>query len=279
MFTKIILKSPIRYFSKTYNIYEKPKITPIVTIHYKHCYSFNENHYYKTHIDHLCSKEKSDETLFWNAIKSGTVKNVRYVLDNTRVDPREQNNYAIKYAINKGHWNIVTYLLKNNRILLKNYYIFNSNFLVMAAKAGQKKIVKLLLKECECDPIEILNALNGAIINGHINIFKLLMKDTKLKIETKRNINNPLFMATMNGQVVIVKQLLKDSRFGATVHKKNVMIDAINHKQIEIVKLMLNRIDYNIFEEAVIIACSRKDRLEIAKMLLRHYRTNLEYLQ
>jgi hypothetical protein len=94
------------------------------------------------------------------------------------VDPGADDNYAISWAAEKGHLEVVKLLLEDKRVDpgdCDNYAIR------WAAENGHLEVVKVLLKDKRVDPGASDNyAIRWAAEKGHLEVVKLLKKDPRV---------------------------------------------------------------------------------------------------
>ena len=107
----------------------------------------------------------------------------RYYVDSVEVegivgDPSAQDNWAIRWACEYGHTEVVKLLLGDERVDPADY----DNYAVRwASEKGHIEVVKLLLKDKRVDPSDDNNrAVGWACENGHAEIVKLLLEDERV---------------------------------------------------------------------------------------------------
>ena len=166
---------------------------------------------------------------FYKSIEDGDIENFNLLMNNKKVDPSDEDNYAIQVASLNGHVDIVKLLLKDKRVNLS----VKNNYAIQASSLnGHVDIVKLLLKDKRVNPsVENNYAIRFASYNGHVDIVKLLLKDKRVDPSDNRNwaiqatykkayykifdsINNKNFniFSFNNEYVNIIKLLWKDER-------------------------------------------------------------------
>lgn len=106
---------------------------------------------------------------FYKAILNNDIENVKLFLNNKKVNPRQNNNWAFELAVNTKNYNIVELLLIDNRIDpsdYDNYYIkfaFNKQYSNIVDLLWQNQRVKDTLK------------------NNDINFYNALIQKNKIK--------------------------------------------------------------------------------------------------
>lgn len=94
-------------------------------------------------------------------------------------DPSADDNYAIKWAAERGNIAVVKLLLKDPRV---GPSICDDEAIQLAAKNGHITVVELLLKDKRVDPSAGHDwAIRLAAGNGHTPIVKLLLKDSRVQ--------------------------------------------------------------------------------------------------
>ena len=84
------------------------------------------------------------EQLFKSAIVNENIRFMITLLKDSRVDPRDNNNYAIRHAAEYGYFKIVKRLLTDPRVDPSDR---NNYAIRWAADNGHQDVVKLLLKD------------------------------------------------------------------------------------------------------------------------------------
>ena len=132
-----------------------------------------------------------NEFFIWASF-SGHYKIVKLLSKNKRINPNNENNYAIRMACMNKYLKIIKLLLKDKRVDPSDV---NNYAIRCAAENGYYKIVKLLLKDKRVDPSDKNNeAIQLAYENGYYKIIKLLLKDRRIdkNDQTIKNIINKL---------------------------------------------------------------------------------------
>ena len=156
---------------------------------------------------------------------------VRLLLQDNRVDPSADNNYAIRKASENGHTEIVKLLLQDYRV---NPADVNNYAICSTSLNGHTEIVKLLLQDNRVNS----SNLNGVIVwasgKNHTEIVKLLIPFIDIsKIKNEKIIN--LFKEINKEKTKVIKMDNTD-----TVENLN---NNITEKELnELRKLMNNKI-------------------------------------
>jgi len=129
---------------------------------------------------------------------------VKLLLANDKVDPSDDDNYAIRFASEKGHLEIVKLLLANDKVDPSD----NNNYAIrFASENGHLEVVKLLLANDKVDPGAGNNwAIGLASENGYVEIVKLLLANDK--VDPGADNNYAIKYASTNGHLEIVKLLI-----------------------------------------------------------------------
>ena len=126
---------------------------------------------------HPAYKGKLTSNLSWALYLNKTVA-VTYLLNDPRVDPSADDNYAIQSACARGYKDIVMLLLQDTRV---NPSAGNNYAIQLASMYGHKEIVELLLQDDRVDPsANDNNAIQLASWKGHKEIVEILLKDKRV---------------------------------------------------------------------------------------------------
>jgi len=149
--------------------------------------------------------------------------------------PNIDNNFAIKCASDKGHYEIVKVLLNDARVDPSA----NNNYAIgFAAGNGHYEIVKLLMSDKRVDPSANNNyAISFAAGNDHYVIVKLLMSDKR--VDPSADNNYAIRWASYNGHYEIVKLLMSDKRVDPSDDDNCAIRYAAFHKHHKVVDLLM----------------------------------------
>jgi hypothetical protein len=116
---------------------------------------------------------------FNRAIKVNDINTVKLLLKDSRVDPSDSNNSAIKISSRRGYLDIVNLLLYDTRVNPSN----EDNYAIRYASTyGHINVVKILLNDKRVNPSDKGNwAIYYANKEFHANIVNLLWKNIIVK--------------------------------------------------------------------------------------------------
>ena len=150
---------------------------------------------------------KIDLNNWKEVIDVGIPKFVKKMIDKGFV-PSAYNNWAIRMASDNGHTDVVSLLLKDNRV---DPSVYDNWAIRMASENGHTDVVRLLLKDNRVDPSVYDNyAVKFASDKGRTEVVKLLLDDPRVDPSAKNNY--AIRWASENGHRDIVKLLLDDPR-------------------------------------------------------------------
>jgi ankyrin repeat protein len=172
-------------------------------------------------IELLTNEQKNQELM--SASQNGHIAIVTHLLQDPRVDPSYNTNWAIRLAFQNCHLEIVTLLLQDPRVdtSVDNYAIR------WASRYGHLEIVNLLLQDPRVDPSADNNmAIRWASYYGHIAVVTLLLQDTR--VDPSADNNWAIRHASENGHLAVVKKLILDPRVNVhTLDPGNVKLLSI----------------------------------------------------
>lgn len=192
-------------------------------------------------------------------IVNNDVKSLKKLLSERKIDPTENNNFALSYACEKGLINIVKILLLDDRI---NPTCNLSNSLRKASENGHTEVVKLLINDNRVDPF---------IYNG-ISLFLAIKNDNQdtadLFLDKKYTpyIKNTFFSYLNDFNLTIIQKLYK------YVDKKTIydaIILSFNNENEKIYSFLFNlRIVDNILIENNIEIFNTLIKNQVAKKII-----------
>ncbi len=221
------------------------------------------------------------DILLMHVSKRGLILTVKILINDKKVNPKANNNYAITRASEYGHLSVVKLLLKVpninptealkkafqnkhfkiTKILFTHPKILNNvQTLVLAAKSGNIKAVKFLITKNINTDIKI-KALIGACEYGHTTIVSILCK---LVIPNSKITIILLYKAIYYKYYNIVMLLLKITNLKADT--KAIFI-AATKGHILIMKILLESNKNNQYDNAIYEA-SKRNHPECLKLLL-----------
>ena len=142
-------------------------------------------------------------------------------------------NWAIRYASEYGHLEIIEMLFKDDRVIeIWSDCIFN------ACRKGHTKIVRLMLQDKRINPTKSNNsAVMLTIKNNHLEIVRLLLADKRIN----PNFDQDILFRTIctDGNSELVKLCLLDKRFNPSImHNYSIRI-ACENGHLDVVKILL----------------------------------------
>ena len=181
------------------------------------------------------------QQFFLHVCKLGkdTPPNIGYIdiltllLKDFRVDPSHSDNYAIRQSSSHGHFPFVQLLLQDPRVDPSD----QDNFAIKTAMyCRYYDIILLLIQDPRVGPSVCNYAIEQASSDGKIDFLRQYIKHSRVKI-TERTI----FNAVLNGHIEIVKLLLKDPRVIEKNYKLKQSLEAAqDFGNKELVKLLQN---------------------------------------
>jgi len=209
-------------------------------------------------IEYVSTKLVSDDSitlLLLNMIFEKAVVDNRYklvdhfILNNKLFDPCSNNDHAIKLAAKREDFSMIKTLLANSRV---DPSVEDNIIIVLASTKGDVELVRQLLADKRVDPTAYKNrALRYACTNGKVDVAKLLLEDPR---------TNPLDV--FNGG-------------------DSALDTAMLHKQLDLVKLMIAKVDISKINNSTVInfvekmeeeklSADQKSAKEFEKLLTKH---------
>ncbi len=202
------------------------------------------------------------------------------LLQDNRVDPSAEDNFAIRDTSTNGKTELVKLLLQDNRVdpsARKNEAIIN------ACMYGEIEVIKLLLQDKRADPSDCDNkAIKRASKKGEIEVVALLLKDKR--VDPSADDNKAIQNACEGTNDDIVKLLLQDKRVNPAANDNKAIQNACQCNEDDIisvhrVKLLLKdtRVDPSSNDNYAIrsVCGSFADgHVDIFKLLLKDNRFN-----
>lgn len=175
------------------------------------------------------------------AVKYNQPKSIKFLLQNSRVDPSVGGNCVLDWASKNGNSDIFKLFLIDEYTIIRdrNGSKFNHNYiLVNSAKNGYLEIIKILLSKDLDIPKEYFNmAFRYACYYNQIEVIKLLIQDSRFDPSYK---NNEGFMFLMQFKFIKkITEILEDSNFDPSKHNNAAIKTASKYGLIEIVELLL----------------------------------------
>jgi len=146
--------------------------------------------------------------------------------------------------------------------------------LVKSARDGDLNEVRLLMIEGVDPSNQDNHAIKLAVVNGHIQVVKLLLPD--LRVNPAAEDNYCIRIASAKGYTDIVELLLQDDRVDPSAKDNYAITIASEKGYIDIVGLLLQdpRVDPSDNNNSAIRAASSKGRLGVVRLLLQDARVD-----
>ena len=203
---------------------------------------------------------------FISASQNGDITVVNRLLDDHRVDPSADDNYAIAVASQAGHIAVVNRLLDDTRVDPGT----DNNFAIRAASLnGHTPVVVRLLADPRVDPSADNNfAIRFASQNGHAPVVERLLADPR--VEPRVNRNNVIKVASQNGHVAVIDRLLADPRIDPSVDGNIAIKIASQYGHAKVVDRLLAdpRVDPSIDDNIPIKVASQSGHVAVVTRLL-----------
>lgn len=169
------------------------------------------------------------------AVQFGRIEILKLLLNDTRVDPSNENNRALKIALYDIHF---TYdkttgiTTPKNVPFVRQLEFSNSNHVYRRKNSEHREqVVKMLISDANVDKsIDYNEILKYGSKYGWTDIVKLAM--TKPNVDPSLENNYAMIVAAYNGHVNIVKLLLMDNRVKLVQKKKSLFSWLIVIRQI-----------------------------------------------
>jgi hypothetical protein len=209
---------------------------------------------------------------FLRALERGDVEVVERLLQDKRVDPAADNNYAIRLAAENGHLAVVERLLQDKRVdpaAGDNYAIR------WAAWKGHLAVVERLLQDKRVDPAADDNhAIRVAAQNGHLAVVERLLQNNR--VDPSADKNRAISLAAANGHLAVVERLLQDKRVDPAAENYCVIVVAAANGHLAVVERLLqnNRVDPSADKNCAIRLAAANGHLAVVERLLQDKRVD-----
>jgi ankyrin repeat protein len=234
---------------------------------------------------------------FISASQNGDIAVVNRLLDDTRVDPSADNNFAIRAASLNGHTHVVVRLLADPRVDPSA----DNNFAIrFAAQNGHAPVVDLLLSDSRVDPrVNRNNIIKVASQNGHVAVVDRLLGDARIDPSVDGNIaikiasqyghahivdrlladprvdpsiddNAPIKVSSQAGHIAVVVRLLGDARVDPSADNNYAIIFAAQNGHISVVERLVSdpRVDPSADDNIAIKLASQHEHAPVVERLL-----------
>ncbi len=209
--------------------------------------------------------------IFQNGSVYGSLKVVRFLLKDKRVDPAADDNEAIVAASFKGELGIVRLLLKDKRV---DPSARDNGPMVEASTHGHLGVMRLLFDDGRVDPAARRNmAISEASSNGQLEAVRILLAKG---VDPSVGVFKAISDASAGGYAEIVLLLLEDERVDPSVNENEAIRDASANGHLEVVRILMKdeRVDPGASVHEVIRAASEYGHLEVVRLLLGDKRVN-----
>lgn len=175
----------------------------------------------------------SDNYAIQWASDKGHTEVVRLLLTSPRVDPSAGVNCAIRWASHNGHAEVVKLLLDNPRV---NPGAMDNLAIQWASRIGHTEVVRLLLTSTRVDPSANFNySIRHASLSGHVEVVKLLLDDPRVDPGYTYLIQK----ASRAGRVEIVRLLLTHPKVDPIGNDNYAIRKAFKKAHDDVVELLL----------------------------------------
>jgi ankyrin repeat protein len=202
-------------------------------------------------------------------IELNDLKNVKKMIDEKRVDPSQNDSFALDRAIFMRNIDIVKLLLQDPRV---DPSARENQALETAINRNFSKVIPLLLADPRVDPMSQA-LLEYVVTKNDIELLELLLADERFDPSEFGNIM--ILNAVVNGHHDIVIMLLEDGRADPTATNNTPLYDAIENNDERMVELLLSdaRVRNSHPEDTLFIdtAGSIQNNDKIVKMILGWY--------
>ena len=196
---------------------------------------------------------------------------VEYILNRNDIPDRSLKG-ALSQACIFGRLDIVTLLLNDSRINPAE----NNNYpLRWAAYYGQKEIVQLLMNQPQVDPsAKDFVTVYHLVRHNDLDSLNILLEDSRVK--GKLNIIDIALYACNIGQLQILNYILETFEIDPSFDSNDLLFAAMNNNQIDIFNWLLkdSRIDPSIDDNEAIRHAKNSNYTTFVKILLQDNRVN-----
>jgi hypothetical protein len=217
-------------------------------------------------------------TLYLNHAKNGRLdelRKIRAMSDrNTRLADILDHSKAFQLSSKHGQLNIVKFFLEETNVDPADD---DNNAIQQASKNGHLDIVRLLIVDPRVDPSDNEDsAIQLASAFGHTEIVRLLLLDSRVDPTTQSN--EPLLIASSHGHLEVVRLFIKDSRVDPSFPWNWAIIDASSKGHLEVVRLLIAdpRVDPSDCGNSAIQGAKKSGHHQVVDLLLTHPKVKLE---
>ncbi|KAJ3026337.1 UNVERIFIED_CONTAM: hypothetical protein HDU68_005841 [Siphonaria sp. JEL0065] len=160
---------------------------------------------------------------------------LQLLLQDTRIDPSECGNLAIRYASGQDYTEIVCRLLADPRV---NPSDCGNDAIQVSSRSGYAEVVRMLLTDPRVDPASDNNhAIREASCRGHAEVVRLLLTDPRVDPSVDGNL--PIREASSRGHSLVVRWLLTDSRTDPSMYNNTAINQACRNGHVETIRVLL----------------------------------------
>lgn len=231
-----------------------------------------------------------------NAYTGNHVQIFEILLKDKRFDPTLQGNFLIRDASEKGNIQFVKLLLQDGRaakdipetavckayennhmqvfkLLLENENVdpalLNNLLIYEASNKNDIETVTQLLKDPRVQPTDEHCALKAAYSKNHVDIFNLLLIDSRTNVAFEDNWL--ICEASKKNDIELVKKLLNAPSVNPTDNSHNALKAAYSSNHANIFNLLLEakRADITFEDNWLLMEASKRNDIELVNRLLR----------
>lgn len=205
---------------------------------------------------------ESLQNFFMSAIEHNNVEifGVIVGIGNDKYDPRADGGWPLRVASQKGHIEIVKMLLQDTRV---NPADHDNSAVKNASAYGHIEVVNVLLNDSRVNPAAGCNyAIRSASSNGHIEVVKTLLQD--VRVNPADCDNYAIKEALTNGHLEVVKLLIEDSRINIHFNDYWLSKKLVDGGNFELL-LNCTRFDINFCDNYAIKHCWKNMNMEMLK--------------
>lgn len=200
-----------------------------------------------------------------NSIRNNRIYIFNRVIKDRDIDPSDHNNVALLEACNVGNVLMISRLIEDHRV---DPCCHDGLPLYKACSNGNIHIVTRLLQDPRVDPtinqywalqqaiytINMLDSLhNKDLLNNHIQIFILLLKDKRMNQVFERC--QILEYTEIFYNQTIIKIILEDPRINLDIAYPKVLNNAIRHRDMSFIKELLDKCPNISWDKVLQYAC------------------------
>lgn len=206
---------------------------------------------------------------FAMACRDGRLEIVKIMIQDSRVNPSDDQNQSLIDACKQNQLEIVSLLLADGRADPN----FENESLRSSIEYGHPQVVKLLLNDPRVDPSSVDNeAIKIACAHGQIEIVKILLQDNR--VDPSAQDNYCILIVCEENNIKLARLLLQDPRVDPSAHNNEAIYSSCYDGRLKIVKILLQdpRVDPSGDNNAALQGATENNHYEIVKLLLNDHR-------